>query len=923
MKKLLSLVLVLSLVLGSFGMAFAAPADVAGTDFEDAVERLGALGILTGFPDGTFKPNDTITRAQFAAVVVRALGYDSAAKASLGATNFTDVVAGHWAAGYINVATSLKVINGMGDGTFAPEAPVTFEQAVTMIVRALGYEPAAQEKGGYPNGYLVVASEEDITDDVDGVVGSPASRGIVSLLVDNSLEVAKMVQTGYGDDKKFVKSGTDGTTEKNLLTDNLGMTKANKERVIAIPRVDNKLDDNEIKLETTGVVEVADGFDFEEVFGVRITAYINDDDEVVAYTLKDDVYFDAMEFDGTDEITLIDADEDYDLLEDADDVIVYIDGDKEDVDTLAANSVYDYAKVVTNADDEVVFIEVFEWDGVLAVSEVDGNDVLGYDEDLDAEDYTIVKDGKLISVADVKTGDLFFYDESSEFAEVYTNEAKSGEIKKIYTDRMDVDGTTYKFFNTDFGTAGMWIKFVNADEEIDAFSLADGEDIAEQFQDGGDITVFVNRAGDPVFITGDLGESKTTSFYAYVTENSASFADRTVLKWTLDVITEKGEEIEYSVKDSDVNAAAVVAGDNLLLNGAWIAGSVNKHDIVEITLDSDGDIDSVEVLAADHAAVVNVDVKDDKFVSTTKHSSSAVVFLVEDYLTSDDVDDIEAATYGELDFEDILLGDFYANGGTSVQVVVVQNSDRNPDTTDYLALATAASTKVSGEDTWRVKLIIENGEEQYYYTEEDENVLNGIDLDLDGTDGMNAGEYYRVTMTDDDQVITAATPLAGDIVSGTVTAKDIQNKRLTVGGNVYRLMADATLVDTDYDVVSFGDIKVGDTVTLYRAAAGSLYVQFVVYAEAGAAPAVPVVEGDYTFVSADVANKLLTLRDANNAVKVFALPAAGATTVEKTDGTLSDLTTEIAATLDAGDEINIVLTEGTNDVTYITVRVDN
>ena len=77
MKKILSLVLVLVLALGSF--SFAAPQDVVGTDYESAVSKLMGLSVLTGYPDDTFKPAATITRAELAAVAVRLLGLESAA----------------------------------------------------------------------------------------------------------------------------------------------------------------------------------------------------------------------------------------------------------------------------------------------------------------------------------------------------------------------------------------------------------------------------------------------------------------------------------------------------------------------------------------------------------------------------------------------------------------------------------------------------------------------------------------------------------------------------------------------------------------------------------------------------------------------------------------------------------------------------
>ena len=77
MKKVLSFVLVLTLVLGSFSMVFAAPAhtalsDVAGTANEQAITVVNDLGIVEGYTDGTFKPDNNVTRAEFAKMLVSA-----------------------------------------------------------------------------------------------------------------------------------------------------------------------------------------------------------------------------------------------------------------------------------------------------------------------------------------------------------------------------------------------------------------------------------------------------------------------------------------------------------------------------------------------------------------------------------------------------------------------------------------------------------------------------------------------------------------------------------------------------------------------------------------------------------------------------------------------------------------------------------
>ena len=160
LKKTLAVVLAFAMILSMGAVStFAAYSDVtAGTVVSEAVGILSNLNILTGFEDGTFRPDETVTRAQMAAIICRTLGYEDQAQSSMGSTVFNDVAADHWASGYVNVAQAQQIINGYGDGNYGPEDLVTYEQAVKMIVSALGYDLAANAKGGYPTGYLAIAS---------------------------------------------------------------------------------------------------------------------------------------------------------------------------------------------------------------------------------------------------------------------------------------------------------------------------------------------------------------------------------------------------------------------------------------------------------------------------------------------------------------------------------------------------------------------------------------------------------------------------------------------------------------------------------------------------------------------------------------------------------------------------------------------
>lgn len=239
LKKVFALVLALSMILSTFtaltltASAAAEPtfSDIAGTSYEDAVEVLSALGIVAGYEDGTFGGDKIVTRAEMAAFIVRELGLAATASSATGGAQFTDVPANHWAAGSIDVATRKKIIVGNGDGTFNPDATVTYEAAVKMLVCALGYDIVAQKQGGWPTGYLIQGAALGLTDGIDGIDGaSDCNRGVVATLLFNALEVDLMEEVIY-------TGGTASSeaTYKTLLFDNLKVTKYYDAEIVATP----------------------------------------------------------------------------------------------------------------------------------------------------------------------------------------------------------------------------------------------------------------------------------------------------------------------------------------------------------------------------------------------------------------------------------------------------------------------------------------------------------------------------------------------------------------------------------------------------------------------------------------------------------------------------------------------------------------
>ena len=219
MKKVLSIVLSIAMVVclaptmafaatTSAAQADAAYSDTEGKACEGAVNVLSALGVVDGFTDGTYKPEQIVTRAQMAKLIVAALGVSEYATAKN--SSYTDMGSAQWAIPVVEYATNLGIINGVGNSKFAPNKPVTYEQVATMLCRALGYTTASKEMNGtYPAVFVQKARALGILDDIQGYsIGTGANRGDCAIMLYNALELAQV----YAD--------ADGVTQPKNGTDN-------------------------------------------------------------------------------------------------------------------------------------------------------------------------------------------------------------------------------------------------------------------------------------------------------------------------------------------------------------------------------------------------------------------------------------------------------------------------------------------------------------------------------------------------------------------------------------------------------------------------------------------------------------------------------------------------------------------------------
>ena len=157
----------------------------ASAPYAHEVNTLLAEGIFRGDANGNFNPNNSMTRAEAATLLVR-LFVDVDVKTS-GTGSFTDVASSHWAFSYIEAAVVYGLISGYGDGRFGPDDPLTYNQALALLIRALRYGPMAEEWGGWPTGYIEAAEELGLTDRTVSTSNGSVPRSTVAVLIYNAL----------------------------------------------------------------------------------------------------------------------------------------------------------------------------------------------------------------------------------------------------------------------------------------------------------------------------------------------------------------------------------------------------------------------------------------------------------------------------------------------------------------------------------------------------------------------------------------------------------------------------------------------------------------------------------------------------------------------------------------------------------------
>jgi len=887
LKKTLVLLVVLSMLLSAISPVFAASfTDEIPEAYWEYANKLRAVGVMKGDEAGRFNATSNITRAEMATIVCKMVGLDeNMANANMNnASVFSDVPAGQWYTGWVNMATGNGIIAGFTDGTFRPNDPLTLNQAITLVEKATGKGQYIDKMGGtWPGNYLQEAAKDGLTTKLVKTEGELATRGNVAILcweglqvptwdVNSSTVIAADVELSKSDSlmvkyfKDFVAGkGTEKDPKRVKLVENAVVIGTGRTTTqIAPEQVALRADDttkfdgensdytiagyinaqNKPKNAKTATYDAnnegaviayvpADVADTANLAKKKVTVLFGKDNEVALIYATDDAVDEAyvtswnkdtkkIEIDGTTytvnkdaevsvfDYVLVDAD-DEDAINTIDDIIVNKLGVakpsrtfnralKADI-TLDSNDKVETINftfgedVEFNVGNAALKIEqgIVESISNDKISKVNGNNFFGgkkVDVLDDDDEIRVLRDGTVATFASIEEGDVITsvsYDGTIRLVYV-SSDKKEGTVTSIKNDTtLNFDGDeVYTIAATLMNTDG---DLKNAKPIVNA---EDYDDIVKQ-----DVEVYLNFVGEAVGIVAETtGTDKTVGIVMKDAADSKFDRDKKATYLDLYILT-KDDKVVYSVynEGKDVEEANNWDKISTLEKGTTIIFSANADNEIKAkdivipeentpyTIDSKKEVKMIKVDDTD-AITAASESRGRLEIGGTKYtySDDATAFNVADptpELVKNGWNSIIKKDGDEEDLADMEKIVLFAKGSTILYFIADFNAYQSSD--DMYGMVVEFNNETieneDGDVVKTVKIFEQTGEEATYEVRRE--LLDGI------------SELTFVTYTVQDGKIDTITPLVKDMDK----LNDLDAEKLL--GDILPIVADVTMADSE------------------------------------------------------------------------------------------------------------------------------
>lgn len=686
LKKTLVLLVVLSMLLSAISPVFA-------TNFNDEIDeaywehanKLAAVGVITGDTNGNFNATSNITRAEMAVIICKMAGMTEAtANASKNIPSvFSDVPAGEWYTGWINLAVDNGMIAGFPDNTFRPNDPLTTNQAITLVVKALGKGEYVDQMGTWPGNYVQEAAKLGLTTEMVDTNSDLANRGNVAILAWEALQVGTWDVTSTTLDGEVRLSAAPSLLIKYFKDFTAGSAKNNDYRVKLVEnavvtrtgKTASDLGENQIVL--TVAADLTTKFDGEKAYG-DLAEYIDaqnkpnksyktatyaDGEDVVAYVpaevasinnlvnKKVDVLFGADNEVALLYVTEDTVDEAYVTKWDEEDKKITIAGETYKVNADAEVLVFNYtvvdaedaaaietitsliettlgvekptktfnrtlkADIVLDAKDRIekinfTFSAVVDGVEVAAITTDDGDLTIeegavksvstsgivknlaggsffggnSIEDLMDAEETRVIKDNEVADFDAIEEGDVVTaISLDGTVVLVYVSSEKAtGEVASVKNFALTLEDTSY---NT------ILLPLINLDGDFDdAEEVEDRKEVNEFI--GEEVEVYLNFLGEVVAV---IGNTDATGETVGIVANNATLKtdDEDVEYMSVRILTAEGTKATYKIYNKksgkDISEAEDTPGFDFADDG------LSKGDVVIFSADSNRKIESDEI----------------------------------------------------------------------------------------------------------------------------------------------------------------------------------------------------------------------------------------------------------------------------------------------------------------------------------------
>ena len=502
-KKLLSLFLVIC-VLCSSVCVFAYSTDSAQI-------LLKSMNIMSGDENGNMNLSDNVTRAEFAKIAVNSSKFKNSVALGAQISVFKDCTYQHWSAPYVKVAVTNGVLTGYPDGTFKPENNVLYEEAITVILKLLGY--TNEDFGNsWPYGQTGLAENLSLNKNVSKGIGATLTREDVLILIYNML-----TSNAKGSDKAYI-SQIEGSFYEDVV-------------IMATNKEDTSVGGNSV-LTSVGTFKLNDTFDYSHV-GLKGDLAVKSSGEILAF----------MPYVQNSSKYVV-----YSTLSNA--VVAYKDGQLTELDVSENTVVYSGTDKLTFSSargkmntGDVIYVVKDSKGSVeyltLASDVMEGPYTLSAYSDTwftmfteSASNLTVMRDGVKVSTTDLKTNDILYYSKDLNIVFAYSKKItgiyEKATPNKDTPETVTISGTEYA------------IESVSAFNKLSSNGeLSFGDTVTLLFGKDGKIADVINGKTTTVDDTtvGYLVETGTKSF---TDENNSSYTAKYVK-----LILPDGTEAQY------------------------------------------------------------------------------------------------------------------------------------------------------------------------------------------------------------------------------------------------------------------------------------------------------------------------------------------------------------------------------------------